>query len=270
MEFKKTTGYLLFSRLKQWKVLLPMLFFDFLFFISLYSVATVFDTIFGMYENALVGSWKGYLLFLLYMGVVVFAYSFFKYCVLYFMMIFWDGEKEHFTFSRLKDLYVYDLLTFFVFLSIFLTLVFFFSAALVEVLKQPAVPLFIAVFLVIAYLFLQISHTVFIIKKDIPLKDIPKTVWGIMSWKFFGHLLSWNVVFGILFFLIYGVLFIFLREAMQRFMIGQNWVFIVYGLNVLIFLLFVLCGYFFLLWNRLYLYKCVQQELELDRENNKI
>lgn len=262
MEVKKTTGYLLFSRLKQWNVLLPMLFFDFLFFISLYSAATVFDTFFALYENALVGSWKGYVLFLVYFLALVFAYSFFKYCVLHFVETFWTGAKVSFTFSRLKDFFVYNLITFFVLFSIFLTLVLFFSAALVDVLKQPAVPLFSAIFFMSAYVFLQMSHILFLVKKDLFLKEIPPAVWKLVSWKFLGRFFFWNGLFASIFLLFYAGFFVLLREMMQQFLASERWFFVVYGLNILIFLLLLFFAYFFFLWNRLYLYKRVQQELE--------
>lgn len=268
MNFKEMTGTLVFSRLKQWNVLLPMLFFDFLFFISLYSAATVFDTFFALYENALVGSWKGYVLFLVYFLALVFAYSFFKYCVLHFVINFWTEAKEQFTFSRLKDFYIYNLITFFVLFSIFLTFVLFFSAALVDVLKQPAVPLFSAIFFMSAYLFLQMSHVIFLLKKDLLLKEIPHTVWKLVSWKFLGRFLFWNGFFSSIFFLLYMGFFVLLREVMQQFLTSERWFFVVYGLNIFIFLLLLFFVSFFFLWNRLYLYKRVQQELE--KENHKI
>ncbi len=262
MEFKETTGYLVFSQLNQWRILLLMLFFDFLFFISLYSAATIFDTFFVLYENALMGSWKGYLLFLSYFAAIVFVYSFFKYCVLYFVAEFWSEKKRPFTFLRLKDFYVYNLLALLVLFNIFLTSAFFFSAALVDVLKQPIVPLFSAFFLGGAYLFLQISHVIFLQKKEFPLKDIPKKFLNLISWKFLGRFLFWNGLFASIFSLIYLGFFVLLREVMQQFLANERWFFVVYGLNILIFLLLLFFVYFFLLWNRLYLYKRVQQELE--------
>lgn len=265
---KHSTGYMLFSYLKKWRILLFMLLFDILFVISLYAAATLFDTFFSIYEASMVGSWQGYISLLLYFFVVVFSYSFFKYCILDFLDVISGGTKKKFTFERFKEFYLYNLIMLFLLLCIFLGITFFFSVALIDLLKTAGVQVFVILFLFFSYVFVQMSHAVFMHNKT-HLQNIHKDVIKQFSWKFFFRYIFWNVIFAIIFFTVYIILFLLVGKLSGKALVGQGWYTAFYVLNIFIFVFLVLFLYFFVIWNRLYLYVAVKRELSKHSTSKK-
>lgn len=234
---------------KSWKPILLIVLFDALFFLSLFSAAKLFDVIFISNEQALVGSWMGYVLFFLYFAVVVLVYSFFKYCVVDFLDQ-WSGTQKKFDFSRLLPFIQYNMIVFFIFLAVSLTLTFFFLIALTPLLKQPALFVFSALILCFWYLFVQASHAIFFQRKEFLLSAIPKKALQLFSFQNIGKWLGWNLLYILVVFLLYLGLFFILKQVAQN--PSQYTLF--YLLNVILFIFLALASYLFVFWNRMYLY----------------
>ncbi len=247
---------------KYWKTFLFMLLFDALFLGCLYAAAAIFDTVFSNYESSLVGTYSGYGLLLLYFAAVCFAYSFFTYVNLSFLNTIREVQSA-FDFSKKKVLqfFGYNLaigLT--LFIAFFLVWTFL-SIALVTVLKQTIVPLILLVYAVFSFLFLQLSHVLFVAKKEITLTELIKKTIHVFSWKWVGQWVLWNVCGGILVFLGYIALFSILSS------IGQNvadtaTLLQFYAVNILIFLYLVFVTYCVVFFNRLFLFVVIGQEIK--------
>jgi len=266
---KGSVGYKIFPLLRQWKLLSLMALFDALFFVAVYAFASFFDIILKVYETDLSGSWKAYLLLLVYFILLVSAYSFFKYSLLTFVDDLFIGKNKTFSFGRFKTFFLYNTILLFVLTTVFLFLVFFFSVSLAPVLKKTGISLFTLLFLMFSYVFVQMSHAVFMQKKT-DVQKIPYAVWGMFSWIFFFSYALWNLAFAALFFLIFGLLLFALQQISGQTLVGQGWYIGFYGLNVLVFL-FILCSlYFFIVWNRLYLYSVVNNKLYIQTKNHDL
>lgn len=264
MEFKKTTGYLVFSTIKRWKIFVTLFLFDLLFAVCLFAFAKLFDTFFAAYETQIVGSILGYVLLLVYFLALVFAHSFFKYCLfdvfdeINALHICQEHEekktkKTRFSFAFLGRFYLYNLSIYGVLGLVFFALYLFFAVSLVTVLKQPAIVLLILLFGVGGYLFVQFSHLVFFKNKEIPFQEIPKTIWLHITGKKIGNWISWNLFFVAIFFVLYFILFLGVSNLAQKAATDPNAFTLFYVLNVVIFVLLVLFCYFLLTWNRIYL-----------------
>ena len=137
----------------------------------------------------------------------------------------------------------------------------FFSIALVAVLKQSMVPIFLLLYALFSLLFLQLSHVLFVAKKEITLMELVKNTFRIFSWKWVGQWVLWNVCGGILVFLGYIALFSVLSA------IGQNvadtaTLLQFYAVNILIFLYLVFVTYCVVFFNRLFLFVVIGKEIE--------
>jgi hypothetical protein len=250
---KKTLGYSLFSRFADFRSLFLMLFFDALFFATLYAAATLFDSFFVSYQSFLIGTWQGSLSLFLYFLAVIFSYSFFKLIILHFL-----GQKK-LVFSRLKDFFFYNIVMLFVLLGLFVFGLGFVTIALDTVFKAAIFQVFVIGFGLCAYVFIQISHVLFFSRGKILLRHIPKYVFGVDKLEL-GKWFLWNVVyaagFGLLFFLI-GT---FMEYAGQQAIGSEGWYGVFFALNIVILVYLFVVAYFFVVWNRFYLYALVSNE----------
>jgi hypothetical protein len=236
-------------------------FFDALFFISLYAAASLFDTFFLQYQAMLIGSWKGIVSLLIYFLVVIFAYCFFKFCVLHFVA-FLLGEKRTLNFERFKGFYIFNVILILVSLTSFLLIVMGLFISLEELFKIGAIQLCVVVFTAGFYLFIQTSHTVYFESKAILLKDIPKKVISLLEVKELGSLLLWNLGFVLLFAVVFALLGFFMEHAGEQALASQGWGIIFFGANIVMVLYLFLVSYFFLFWNRLYLFTSMRKQLK--------
>ena len=239
--------------LKQWKVLFKVVLVDLFYVLTLFCLATFFDIIFVNYEAVLVGSIYGYVLFLTYFAVVVFSYSFFKYC---FFDLFeeFQGKKQNLGFTALPAFYGLNFIFLFAALIIFLVLYFFFSIALVDVLKKGAVPLLFILFGLGGYLLLQASHVVFSKKKKFAVLETLKEAKTMLSFSAVGKWVFWNVLFALCGLIVYFIIFYFIAKTGQTAATDATAMTIFTMLNIGLFVLFVLFSYFLVLWNRIYLF----------------
>lgn len=245
---KKTMDFL-----RQWRIIFKIVAVDILYLLTLFSFATLFDSIFVTYENILVGSVSGYVLFFAYFAVVVLSYSFFKYC---FFDLFeeFQGKKQKMSFTVFPAFYGHNLIFFFVVLVLFLALYLFFSIALVDVLKKGAVPLLFILFAVGGYLLLQATHVVFSKKKKFAVLETLKETKMLFSFSRVGKWLFWNILFAGCGFVLYLIIFYFIAKTGQTAATDATAMMLFTALNILLFILFVLFSYFLILWNRLYLF----------------
>jgi hypothetical protein len=238
---------------RQWKVLFKVILLDLLYVITLFCLATFFDIIFESYESALVGSIYGYLLFFGYFAVVVFYYSFFKYC---FFDLFeeFQGKKQKMNFTELPAFYGFNSIILSGALILFLVLYFFFSIALVDILKKGAVLVLFILFGCGGYLLLQASHLAFSKRKKFAILETVKEAKTLISPALIGKWLFWNVLFALCGFVVYLILFYFIAKTGQSAATDARAMMLFTALNIFLFALFVLFSYFLILWNRLYLF----------------
>ena len=261
MEYKKTIGWQIFSNFKKWRIMGSMLFFDVLFFVSLFSGAKIFDIIFLQYETTIVGSIWGYLLFIVYFGWIVFAYSFFKYCTFDSLEQLASAQKK-FEFNALWKFYVYNLIALSVLGIVLLAVIMFFSVSLVTVIKKPSMIIFYSVFLAGGYMFIQTSHAVFAKKKETLLKELPKETWKLLSLIRVRNWVGWNTCFLALLIIIYATFFFAVASLMQKASIDQSFMQIFYIVNAVIFAILVIISYLLIVWNRIYLFFVISNALE--------
>ena len=247
---------------KYWKTFLFMLLFDALFLGCLYAAAAIFDTIFSNYEASLIGTYAGYGLLLFYFAAVCFAYSFFTYANLSFLNTIRQVQSA-FDFSKKKVLmfFGYNLVIGLTLFIVFFLVWTFLSIAMVTVLKQTMVPIFLLLYVLFSFLFLQLSHVLFVAKKEITLMELVKNTFHLFSWKWVGQWVLWNVCGGILVFLGYIALFSVLSA------IGQNvadtaTLLRFYAVNILIFFYLVFVTYCFVFFNRLFLFVVIGKEVK--------
>ena len=245
---------------KYWKTFLFMLLFDALFLGCLYAAAAIFDTIFSTYEASLVGKYAGYGLLLLYFVAVCFAYSFFTYANLSFLNTIRQVQHS-FVFSKKKVLqfFGYNMVIGLTLFIGFFLLWTFLSIALVTVLKQTIVPLVLLFYAVFSFLFLQLSHVLFVAKEETSFLDLVKSTFQLFSWKWVGQWILWNVCAGILVFLGYIALFSILSSIGQS-VADTATLLQFYAVNILIFLYLVFVTYCFVFFNRLFLFVVIGKE----------
>ncbi len=238
---------------RQWKVLFKVILVDLFYVLTLFCLATFFDIIFQNYESVLVGSFYGYLLFFGYFLAVVFSYSFFKYC---FFDLFeeFHGKKQKMSFTELPAFYGFNSIILFGALLLFLVLYFFFSIALVDILKKGAVLLLFILFGIGGYLLLQASHVIFSKRKTFAVFETLKEAKKLLSSSMVGKWLFWNILFMVCGFVVYLILFYFIAKIGQTAATDASAMMQFTALNILLFVLFVLFSYFLILWNRLYLF----------------
>lgn len=252
----------IFALRKDWKYFMGMLLFDILFLVCLYAAAAVFDVFFLEYESSLVGSFLGYGLLMVYFIAVCFAYSFFTYCNLSFLIGIWPLPVPfEFSGKKIFSFFLYNLFFGFVLFVILFFLWTFLSAALVAVLKQAIVPVILLFYILFSFLFLQVSHVLFVAKKEIKLQELIKNTFRLFSWKWVGQGVLWNLCGGVLIFIGYIILFTVLSR------IGQNitdtaTMLQFYAVNIIIFLYLVFAAYCFFFLNRLYIFIRIRQEIE--------
>ncbi len=246
---------------KYWKTFLFIILFDALFLGSLYAAAAIFDSIFSRYEISLVGTYVGYGLLLCYFLVVCFAYSFFTYANLSFLNTIREVQRS-FEFSRKKILlfFVYNVVIGLALFIGFFLLWTFLSIALVTVLKQTMVPLVLLLYGSFSLLFLQLSHVLFIARKEIGLQELIKNTFHLFSWKWIAQWFIWNICAGVLVFLGYIALFGILSKLGQS-VADTATLLQFYAANIAIFLYLVLVTYCFVFFNRLFLFVVVGKEV---------
>lgn len=251
-----------FSFRKYWNTFLFMLLFDALFLGCLYAAAVIFDSIFSRYEAALIGTYAGYGLLFVYFAAVCFAYSFFTYVNLSFLNTIRHVQSA-FEFSKKKVLqfFGYNFVMGLAFFIVFFFLWTFLSVALVAVLKQTIVPIFLVLYMIFSFLFLQLSHVLFVAKKEIRFTALVKNTLCLFSWKWIGQWVFWNLCGGILVFLCYIALFGLLSSIGQR-VADTATLLQFYMINILIFLFLIFVTYCFVFLNRLYLFIIIRQEIE--------
>ena len=262
MELKKTTGYHVFSALKQGKTTAIMFLFDVLFGVCLFAMAKLFDTIFEHNEAQFIGSTWGYLLLLGYFFLIIFAHSFFKYCLFDCWMQIEQKEakkeKAKFAFEKLGLFYAWNLLMYSILGVVTGTMYLFFAVSLVSVLKTPALVLLAVFFTIGSYIFSQTSHIIFFENqfksKEVALKEIPKRVWNMCEAKKIARWLGWNVLWGILFFAVYFLLYLGVMSLAQKAATDATAMTEFYVLNVIIFVLLIILCYGLLVWNSVYLF----------------
>ena len=242
-----------FFFLRQWKVLFKVILVDVFYILTLFCLATFFDIIFVNYESVLVGSIYGYVLFLAYFAVVVFSYSFFKYC---FFDLFeeFQGKKQNIDFTSLPAFYGQNFVFLFAVFILFLILYFFFSIALVDVLKKGAVLVLFTIFGIGGYLLLQASQVIFSKKKKFAVLETMKEAKRLLSFSVIGKWVFWNILFAVCAFVVYLVVFYFIAKTGQTAATDAAAMTIFTVLNAALFLFFVLFSYFLILWNKLYLF----------------
>ncbi len=251
-----------FSLRKYWKTFLFMLLFDALFLGCLYAAAAIFDSIFSRYEASLIGTYSGYGLLLFYFVAVCFAYSFFTYANLSFLNIIRQVQSS-FEFSKKRVLQFFGYNTVIgltLFIGFFLLWTFL-SIALVTVLKQTIVPLVLLFYALFSLLFLQLSHVLFVAKKEMGLSELVKNTFHLFSWKWVGQWFIWNICAGVLAFLGYLALFGVLSSIGQS-VADTATLLQFYVVNVIIFFYLVFVTYCFVFFNRLFLFIIIRREIE--------
>jgi len=136
--------------------LLYFILFDLLFILAVYALSKIFSyvPVPKSFSIALLYS-------LLNFTIFVFVYSFFKYAVLDYIVSFM--KKTEFSFKRLKDFFMLNVLLFLVF-SIVMVLV---NMILVFSVKQEYMQIFLSVVSIIVFIFIytlmNISHSFFVL-----------------------------------------------------------------------------------------------------------
>ncbi len=248
---------------KYWKTFLFMLLFDALFLGCLYAAAAIFDSIFSRYEAALIGTYAGYGLLFVYFAAVCFAYSFFTYANLSFLNTIRQVQSAfEFSKKRVLHFFAYNFVIGLTFFIVFFLLWTFLSIALVTILKQTMVPVFLVLYVMFSFLFLQLSHVLFVAKTEIGLIEFVKNTFRLFSWKWVGQWVLWNLCGGILVFLGYIALFSVLSSIGQS-VADTATLLQFYAVNILIFFYLVFVAYCFVFFNRLYLFVVVKKELKI-------
>jgi hypothetical protein len=260
MILKKTIGYNVLRRFAQWRLLLLILFFDLLFFVSLYSMASLFDSFFALYQTILVGTWGGSLSVLGYFLFVVLVYSFFKYCILHFTSAFFGKQVKKLDFSRIRWFYLYNICLFSVFAAVIIGVLFFFTIALESITQPGASQAFIVAFLVVSYLFVQVSHALFFQRKDVKIQYLAGKVWKKLTMNMFGRYIGWNILYGGVFVLIFVALGTFMEFAGTQALGSDQWYVLFFILNVFMMVYLACATYFLMLWNRVYVYALVERQ----------
>ncbi len=255
---KEMLGYNTLQQFRNVRSLLLMAFFDMLFFASLYAAASLFDAFFIIYQTELIGTWKGIISLTVYFLLVIFAYSFFKYCVLHFLSGIYGDKTKKLSFVRLKNIYIYNIYMFFVLIGIFIGALFFFTVALETVFQQTILQAFFVLYTLFVVFFIQTSHAIFFQNKNLLIQLIPARVWKYRS--HFVCYLGWNTVFIASFlavFLIFGLL---MEYTGQQALASQNWYIVFFIFNIITLLYIIATSYFLIVWNRMYIYALIQKK----------
>jgi len=240
--FRKTIAYQVFVYSKEWKRTGLIMLMDIFFFSLLFAAAKIFDYIFMNNESLFIGALWGYLLLLIYFLIIIAFYSFFKYCIMEFLST--KKIEAKIDMHELRRFYLYNCITVFILLTLFISFATFFTVSLISVLKQTALIIFLGIFACASYYFMIVSHILF---NKYSLKELPQKVYETVHWKLIAQWISWNVLFIILFFIVYLLLFMILR-------ISATNLSLFYILNLIIFVIIIVQAYVLLYWNRIYLF----------------
>lgn len=243
IQWKQSTAYAVFLCCKEWKKTGMMLLMDVLFVGILFAAARMFDYMFTSNEAFFIGTWLGYGFLLLYFLIIVAAYSFFKYAVLQLMK---STELKIKITKDILQFFVYTLISAGILIVTFVVLATFFAVSLVAVVKQTALVLFIVLYGIGSYFFMSASHVLFMTQKP-ALKQIPKKVYEAFSWKFAVQWLGWNLLFVSIFAVIYFLLFLIVHATTENILLFVS-------MNIFVFIVLIIGAYFFLFWNRMYLF----------------
>ena len=226
---------------KNKKTLFYIFLFDVLFLASLYGIQTLFR-----YVPPLGNFWFGILLSIAYFFILVFVYSFFKYIVLEYVVLFAKDKRK----GKLKEFFILNLLIFAPLLFVMLLI----NIILVFSLKTNYLPLISSIIsMVIAfflYPFINFSHSLFAQGKKWKKSLVNSLNFTFKRIKSYLPVYGFGVVVFLLLYAVFNLIWLVLRFTVPEYSLGS--VFNIFT-NVYSVISMILL-YKIILFNRFYFY----------------